>query len=117
MRKSKDYSLVLLLLILGIAILVNLPACYTNSYSPLDNYVDTQVKLSQPRHECGYDLCPYKGLREYQWSDSVASYTQCDKFTDAWCIDMLHLKYPDEDYEQLEDRLFNPSKYNHNEKR
>jgi len=52
-------------------------------------------------HKCKYGLCPYKGLYNEQWSDSVANYTH-SKFGDiAHAIDMVHLKKPNWTYEQI----------------
>jgi len=52
-------------------------------------------------HKCKYELCPYKGLYNEQWSDSVANYTGA-KFGDTiHAIDMVHLKKPNWTYEQI----------------
>lgn len=61
-------------------------------------------------HKCKWDLCPYKGIQEAQYRTAVTNYVG-EKLTDAWCIDMLHLEFPDAEYEELENRLFNPKKY------
>lgn len=59
----------------------------------------------QTGHTCRWDLCPYKGVPERDNREAVIAYTEEDG-TDAYCIDMLHLQYPDKDYDQLEDLLF-----------
>jgi hypothetical protein len=39
------------------------------------------------------------------WDSAVTKYTG-ERGTDAWCIDMLHLEFPNDEYEQLEEKLF-----------
>lgn len=60
-------------------------------------------------HTCRWELCPYKGVTAELAHRSVVSYTG-EAYTDAYCIDMLHLQYPTEEYQQLEERLFNNTK-------
>lgn len=55
-------------------------------------------------HQCKWDKCPYKGVTADLAHKSVIAYTG-ESYTDAYCIDMLHLQYPTEEYEQLEERL------------
>lgn len=56
-------------------------------------------------HKCKWSKCPYKGIYPSQWSDKVSLYVG-ETGTDAWCIDMLHLEYPNKEYDELEDLLF-----------
>ena len=57
-------------------------------------------------HMCKWQLCPYHGVTANNAIAAVISYTG-ESDTDAYCIDMLHLQYPTEEYDQLEERLFN----------
>lgn len=57
-----------------------------------------------PGHHCKFDKCPYKGVTADLVHKSVVAYTG-EAYTDAYCIDMLHLQYPAEEYDQLEERL------------
>jgi hypothetical protein len=56
-------------------------------------------------HECKWPLCPYKEVVKKDWDSAVTKYTG-ERGTDAWCIDMLHLEFPNDEYEQLEEKLF-----------
>lgn len=68
------------------------------------------LKLSpnpEPRkHRCPWEKCPYKGVLPSQRAAAVREYTGSPEGSDAWCIDMLHLDHPQDDYETLENRLF-----------
>lgn len=55
-------------------------------------------------HTCKWKLCPYKGIDQSQFAKSVAAYTGL-KEGDAYSIDMLHLYYPQAEYEELETML------------
>lgn len=59
----------------------------------------------QNYHSCRWDMCPYKGITPNEWHSKVSKYTG-EKYSDSWCIDMLHLEYPDKEYDELEDILF-----------
>jgi hypothetical protein len=65
-------------------------------------------------HTCPFDLCPYKGLHTFSGvihtGESVVD-TSVEEGTDLWCIDALHFEYPNDSYDQLEDKLFNPSSW------
>lgn len=67
-------------------------------------------KLPPTGHQCKWDKCPYKGIQAAQYKAAVTAYAG-EEGTDGWCIDLLHLQFPDDDYELLEDKLFNPKKY------
>lgn len=57
-------------------------------------------------HICRWDNCPYKGITKNMWDEKV--YEQVgERDTDAYHIDILHLKYPQDDYDELESKLFN----------
>lgn len=56
-------------------------------------------------HTCKWDKCPYKGIQKSDWSKFVIEYTG-EQGTDAYYIDMLHLEYPADSYDQLEEKLF-----------
>lgn len=59
-------------------------------------------------HTCKWDKCPYKGIHVRDWDKAVTGYVGEDsRMTDAWCIDMLHLEFPKDEYDKLEERLFN----------
>ena len=55
-------------------------------------------------HACKWSLCPYQGIKAAQYEHAVGKYVG-EACTDAYHIDMLHLQYPTEEYEQLEARL------------
>lgn len=58
-------------------------------------------------HTCRWDNCPYKNVTKDEWDTKV--YEQVgERGTDAYHIDILHLKYPKDDYDELEDKLFKP---------
>lgn len=63
-------------------------------------------KAPYKKHSCRWDKCPYKGVTPNTASKAVVSYTG-ELMTYAYFIDMLHLQYPTEEYEQLEERLLN----------
>lgn len=60
-------------------------------------------------HQCKYKECPYKGVTADLAHRSVSAYVG-EVYTDAYYLDILHLQYPNEDYEQLENRLTNTQK-------
>lgn len=63
--------------------------------------------LNPQGHACRWNLCPYKGVRKPEWERAVTRYVGEDAAgTDAWCIDVLHLEYPKDEYDDLEARLF-----------
>ena len=90
--KKWDYTIPLLLIVLGVAILVS--SC--------------NIKYFGQRHVCKYDLCPYKGINPDQWNNSVKKYTEDSSFTDSWCVDITHLQHPDYTYDQIDSVLFSP---------
>lgn len=55
-------------------------------------------------HTCKWDKCPYKGVTTDLANRSVVAYTG-EAYTDAYCLDMLHLQHPSFEYEQLEELL------------
>jgi hypothetical protein len=55
-------------------------------------------------HACRWDLCPYKGVTLMQSKKAVSAYTG-ETGTDAYRIDMLHIKYPALDADQLDSLL------------
>ena len=57
-------------------------------------------------HECRWEHCPYKGVKPGQYEKAVEKYTECDEGTDCYYIDILHLEYPTDEYDQLEEKLF-----------
>lgn len=60
-------------------------------------------------HSCKFKDCPYKGVTADRAHKSVSAYVG-EIYTDAYYLDILHLQYPNEGYEQLEQRLFNNKK-------
>lgn len=86
-KKPKDYTI----LLIGIVILIAVLAASCGK--------------SGNQHTCRWDLCPYKGATANNASHVVSVYVG-EIGTDAYCIDMLHIQYPNEEYEQLEDRLW-----------
>jgi hypothetical protein len=66
------------------------------------------LSCSKPilRHECRFDMCPYKGIRSVEFSHAVKVYTGSNVFDDSYKIDMLHLEYPSLEYDSLILKLF-----------
>lgn len=60
---------------------------------------------SLKQHNCQWENCPYKGAKQSEWHNAVVEYSGEDG-TDAYCVDMLHLKYPKYLYEVLDWILF-----------
>lgn len=56
-------------------------------------------------HECNFGMCPYKGIKKPEYSHAVKVYTQSTVFDEAYKIDMLHLKYPNLEYDDLLTKL------------
>lgn len=65
-----------------------------------------QKDYTYTEHSCRWSLCPYKGVTPEHYSEAVSEYSGCNEGSDCYYIDILHLEYPNEDYDQLEDRLF-----------
>ena len=65
------------------------------------------LSCSKPilKHECRFDMCPYKGIKKPEYSHAVKVYTQSMVFDEAYKIDMLHLKYPNLEYDDLLTKL------------
>jgi len=59
------------------------------------------------QHECRWALCPYKGIKYQCYREAVLEYID-PKYdsTDAYYIDILHLKYPSLDTDELHDKLY-----------
>lgn len=68
-------------------------------------YLAIPQHRTQPGHACKWSECPYKGIKVAQYERAVSKYVG-EACTDAYHIDMLHLQYPADEYEQLEDKLF-----------
>lgn len=54
-------------------------------------------------HSCRWPMCPYKGITQDQHKAKV--FEQTGYNIDAFRLGMLHLKYPDYEYDQLEEKL------------
>jgi hypothetical protein len=84
-------------LIVGLAILAGIA----------DNFSDNPDTSPADRpHVCRWHSCPYKGTTPGTAAAAVEKYTQAPEGSDGYCIDMLHLQYPEKDSDQLEDILF-----------
>lgn len=62
-----------------------------------------------PKHECRWELCPYKGVKPSGYKVAVKAYVG-EEGTDGYCIDLLHLEHPNYEYEELENLLFKGTK-------
>ena len=63
--------------------------------------------FTEDTHTCKWQSCPYKGITPDQWKQSVINYVGIEnEGTDSYYIDMLHLEFPELEYEQLEEKLF-----------
>jgi len=56
-------------------------------------------------HKCRWELCPYKNITPNNYGKAVKDYTGTDG-GDAYSIDILHLEFPEKDYDELEQMLF-----------
>ena len=67
--------------------------------------------LTEDKHKCKWKSCPYKGITPDKWKQSVIKYIGSEsEGTDGYCIDMLHLEYPEMEYDELENKLFQHTK-------
>jgi hypothetical protein len=66
-------------------------------------FVSFSFAAMDSKHKCIWD-CPYKDITPSQWEESVRD--RYDEGSDGYYIDMLHLEFPDKDYDELEDILF-----------
>lgn len=98
---KRKYTLAAIFTPVLMAVLFSLPGCGKD-----------QNQLTCTPHTCKWELCPYKGLKcgAEEWSRAVQEYTECEPGTDAHCIDMLHLEYPEDGYETLEEKLLTHKK-------
>jgi len=55
-------------------------------------------------HLCKWPLCPYKGIKPKMYVKSVIEYTG-EYNTVGYLLDILHLYYPFDEYEELEAKL------------
>ena len=59
------------------------------------------------QHTCKWHSCPYKGITPDKWKVSVLNYIGNEyEGTDSYCIDMLHLEFTTDEYDELENKLF-----------
>lgn len=58
-------------------------------------------------HKCKWTDCPYKGIVRHMWHNAVLKEAG-EEGSDIYCIDILHLQYPEDNYDELEDKLFKP---------
>jgi len=133
MKHTKDYTLHILLGLLLFAIFVS--SCSTNEKKPVQRQliqlsdddgrglravtyledgdtcfldpIDSLKIDSLFGHTCKWSLCPYKGVKLADWKEAVLNHTKSPEGSDGYNIDILHLQYPSEDYDQLEERLIN----------
>ncbi len=63
-------------------------------------------KTEIENHACKWEHCPYKGITKNQWSQAIKDYTECEEGSDCYLIDILHLQYPTDEYDQLDQKLF-----------
>ena len=67
--------------------------------------------LTEDKHNCKWKHCPYKGITKDKWKQSVINYVGDEsEGTDGYYIDMLHLEFPQDEYEELENKLFTHTK-------
>lgn len=65
----------------------------------------SQVLLNN-RHTCEFSKCPYKGITVNEWNSAVINYTETEPYSDAWCVDMIHLQNPTWGYDKIDSVLF-----------
>lgn len=51
-------------------------------------------------HECSYEHCPFK--EQIIFTEGCGN---CEEDSDCWRLDSLHMEYPYEEYDQLEEKL------------
>jgi len=63
--------------------------------------------FTEDKHTCKWKHCPYKGITPDKWKQSVINYVGIEnEGTDSYYIDMLHLEFPELEYDELENKLF-----------
>lgn len=62
------------------------------------------------QHSCKWELCPYEGITKAEYNQAVIDYSECEEGSDCFNIDILHLKYPSAEYDQLDSMLFSKMK-------
>jgi len=63
--------------------------------------------FTEDTHTCKWQSCPYKGITKDKWKQSVINYVGDEsEGTDGYYIDMLHLEFPELEYDELEEKLF-----------
>lgn len=87
-KNNTDYTILLLAIIFIIAALCSCKKQDTNQ-----------------GHQCRWNLCPYKGVTPDKNGKAVRQYTGTDG-GDSYSIDILHLEYPQANYDELEQMLF-----------
>ena len=67
--------------------------------------------FTEDTHTCKWQSCPYKGITKDQFKQSVINYVGIEnEETDGYYIDMLHLEFPELEYDELENKLFTHTK-------
>jgi hypothetical protein len=64
-------------------------------------------KVPQSGHECRWTTCPYKGVQPSEYVHAVLKYVGNDDSFD-YQLDILHLKYPKAEYDELEEKMLTP---------
>lgn len=59
------------------------------------------------KHECKWDLCPYKEIVRIEWNDCIIEYGKTERSSDAYKADSVHLEHPTWEYDQIDSLLFN----------
>jgi len=67
--------------------------------------------FTEDTHTCKWKHCPYKGITPDKWKQSVINYVGIEnEGTDGYYIDMLHLEFPGDEYDELENKLLTHNK-------
>lgn len=96
MKKQKDYTIEAILFCLALALLGSLVSC----------------TKSDSGHRCKWEHCPYKGYQSFPGVIHTGE-TEVDKEAeggDTWCIDQLHMEFPELEYDELEIKMWEPRK-------
>lgn len=89
MKKQTDYTILALAIPLLIAVAAS------------GGFSCKSEKKKENVHSCKWEECPYIGItaNDYQLR------AECENGSDCYYFDSLHLEYPGESYDQLENRM------------
>ncbi|MES2382436.1 MAG: hypothetical protein V4538_15420 [Bacteroidota bacterium] len=63
-----------------------------------------KVDIQPTGHQCKWHLCPYKGITPANYGKAVSNYVGNSESV-GYSLDILHLNFPNAEYEELESML------------